>query len=199
MTWGEVKLATLQKMFSAEGNTINVSDESTKEYLNAMPQAANEAMQLLATAGKFIRSSYTFSKQKGSAKAVDLDNELPDCLGAEPLEIYRLENGVPQEVTGAVLRGKYLVLDEALEGTFELFYDASAPSVRADTADSEEIGLPNDAVVLLPLYMAAELYKEDDIAIATYYRNEFETAFERLRNRGRGTSGGSFTSVTGWW
>ena len=35
MTWKEVKLATLQKMFSAEGLVINEADDSVSEYLNA--------------------------------------------------------------------------------------------------------------------------------------------------------------------
>ena len=35
-------------------------------------------------------------------------------------------------------------------------------------------------------------------SIATYYRNEFETAFERLKNP-RTASKESFTSNTGWW
>lgn len=53
MTWKEIKLATLQKMFSSNGETIQM-DSSNQEYLYAMPQQANEALQMLATAGKFI-------------------------------------------------------------------------------------------------------------------------------------------------
>ena len=49
MTWKDVKLAVLQKMFSADGITINENDESVREYMNAMPQAANEGLQLLCT------------------------------------------------------------------------------------------------------------------------------------------------------
>ena len=45
MTWKDVKLATLQKMFSADGGTL-VEDETTKDYLAGMPQAANEALAL---------------------------------------------------------------------------------------------------------------------------------------------------------
>lgn len=52
-TWGDIKLATLQKMFAADGSQI-VTDESTKDYLAGMPYAANEGLIRLATAGKFI-------------------------------------------------------------------------------------------------------------------------------------------------
>ena len=51
-TWYDLKLATLQKMFSADDQIIE--DESTKGYLSAMPHCANEGLSLLATAGKFI-------------------------------------------------------------------------------------------------------------------------------------------------
>ena len=48
MTWYDIKLATLQKLFSADGDTL-VNDETTRDYLAAMPQAANEALQLIVT------------------------------------------------------------------------------------------------------------------------------------------------------
>ena len=36
MTWGEVKLAALQRIFSNDGTALN-KDDSNEEYLNAMP------------------------------------------------------------------------------------------------------------------------------------------------------------------
>ena len=59
-TWGDIKLATLQKMFAADGSSI-VADESTKDYLAGMPYAANEGLVRLATAGKFITKSLVIS------------------------------------------------------------------------------------------------------------------------------------------
>lgn len=56
ITWGEIKLITLQKMFSANGSTIP-ADLSTRDYLASMPGAANEGLSLLSTAGKFIIKS----------------------------------------------------------------------------------------------------------------------------------------------
>ena len=53
MTWKEIKLITLQKMFAAEGSNIP-TDESTEDYLAGMPGAANEALQMLCTAGRYI-------------------------------------------------------------------------------------------------------------------------------------------------
>ena len=58
-TWGQIKYAALQKMFSITGSATTIpTDSSTMEYINAMPQAANEALQLLSTAGKLIIKEY---------------------------------------------------------------------------------------------------------------------------------------------
>src|SRR5574344_1423651 len=60
MNWKQIKIATLQKMQSADG--INYpSDSSANDYIAAMPQAANEALQLLTTANKFIIKSIQIS------------------------------------------------------------------------------------------------------------------------------------------
>ena len=60
-------------------------------------------------------------------------------------------------------------------------YDkASVDHVTYDTAPSTEIDLPEDACVLIPLYIASQLYKDDDISLATTYRNEFEVGLADL-------------------
>lgn len=55
-TWKDIKLATLQKMFAADGSEI-VVDESTEDYIAGMPYAANEGLLRLVTAGKFLVKS----------------------------------------------------------------------------------------------------------------------------------------------
>ena len=57
MTWEEIKIATLQKMFATDGNAIG-NDSATLNYVAAMPHVANEALQLLATSGKFILKKF---------------------------------------------------------------------------------------------------------------------------------------------
>lgn len=69
--------------------------------------------------------------------------------------------------------------------------------ITQNTPDETEIAIAPEAVVLIPLYMASELYKDDDLSTATYYRNEFEAGLALLRNNVTGSS--SFTSATGWW
>lgn len=199
MTWEQIKLASLQKMFASDGTDISNPDEATKEYLNAMPQAANEAIEMICTAGRYLRKSYTVDKDKGEKLTVNLAYEVPDYWRMGAKEVYKLVDDTPEPVDGVELYGgKYLVFPADYEGEFEFFYDAKPATLTLETPDAQKIDLPDDAVVLLPLYIASQLYKDDDIAIATYYRNEFETAFERLTNP-RTVSKESFTSNTGWW
>ena len=48
MTWGDVKLAALQTMYSNEGAVLT-EDDINREYINAMPAKANEALQQIAS------------------------------------------------------------------------------------------------------------------------------------------------------
>ena len=53
MTWGDIQLSVLHKLFVSDGQTILVND-STSPYIAAMPLAANEGLMLLAACGKYI-------------------------------------------------------------------------------------------------------------------------------------------------
>ena len=41
--------------------------------------------------------------------------------------------------------------------------------------------MPAEMIALLPLYIASELYKDDDISVATIYRNQFELSLANLK------------------
>lgn len=57
MTWGDVKLAALQTMYSNEGAALT-EDDINREYINAMPAKANEALQQIASVGRPILKSW---------------------------------------------------------------------------------------------------------------------------------------------
>lgn len=200
MTWKDIKLATLQKLFSSEGPNLNTNDEATREYINAMPQAANEGLALLCTAGKYLRKSFELEKPAGQSLTVDLKARLPDFYSPGLFELYlRDARGGLAPLYGArLLGGRYLALPRGAGGTILFFYNAWPQQLTLATADEAELGLDPEVAVLLPLYMASQLYKDDDAAIAAGYRNEFEAARELLQNSPAGVTGGDFTSVSGW-
>lgn len=305
-TWADIKLKTLQKMFAADGNNIP-TDTATKDYIASMPGAANEALQMLATAGKFIiksidiahnpvknllgdgkhiksiergeikyttkgaRSFYfeyfgegayevlvggvstatgTLTKKQGysSVKALidntdDLDTELVFTsdypLAVKNVALYSANFPTDDDVPSYAEKIRYnlktlvddfymlstediyyegdanvsryirtsdyfqegrtvLVLDRDTPGNFKVYYKAYPQSITSETEDTEELSLDPEVVALMPLYMASQLYKDDDAGIATTYRNEFEVAFERLRDSVSTPSAERFTSESGW-
>ena len=67
-------------------------------------------------------------------------------------------------------------------------------------ATDDDYILPVDPEVaaIMPLYMASQLYKDDDNSIATTYRNEFEVARDALSQWANVQRKEEFTSITGW-
>lgn len=131
MTWGEIQIISLQKMF-AKDEPITVDDleklrkdDDCKWYLNAMPAVANEAMQRIKP---YVMNMFKYNEEKRQYEKTTIDK-----------------------------------IDNSTEDTYEL-------------------ALPEDACVLIPLYIASQLYKDDDISQATAYRNEFEIGLQELYN-----------------
>lgn len=318
-TWNDIKLATLQKMFSSNGTTIQV-DSSTKEYIESMPQAANEGLQLLATAGKFILKSqqivvretknlltsafekyYVADEPKvfnvqgaksyyftvmgsgihctvtvGDSDPVVIETPVPD--GEEdphtiesntgftvfkgnldnadkemvtlsfssdyPFEVRNVamyEHNYPTDADVPVYeeyiryylpevmesfyqlsendiyfesdtgKGSYIAADDYYQeadktlviprsetGIYTVYYKAYPEQITQQTADDYVLELDPEVAAILPLYMASQLYKDDDNAIATVYRNEFEVAFDRLSQKAKIQRKEEFTSESGW-
>ena len=304
MTWADLKLATIQKMFSAYGSTIP-SDDSTRDYLAAMPYAANEGIAMLATAGKFLVKSFSLAIQPiknllttqqsdeiHNLVSGDLSFETENChsiyfevtgrceltitvgdLIYEPIEFDSLHAYVPykqiisnddNEIVKlsftsdypysvkniAMYEAKYLedaevpdygeriryrvtdlvedfysinsiyfegeeeryiktsdvyqegdktlAFDRETEGNYVIYYNAMPVTITIATEDDYELPLDKEVEVLLPLYMASQLYKEDDLSLSTQYRNEFEVGFERLQNSVPSGMAEKLTSESGW-
>lgn len=309
-TWYDIKLATLQKMFAAEGSTIP-TDESTTDYIASMPYACNEALQLIATAGKFIIKSVSIAHfpvpnlidertaksihtiYNGDTFSIDADNVHSvsmDILGSGELNVYvndslityepividsptgffELKENVVNENNANVryeftaknqisvksigmyacsfenerdipsyksyLRypikeyaadfyqldsnqiyyeggmseeylqtteffqegNKVLVLPREKSGNYTIYYKAYPEQITTGTDDEYVFPIDDEVATLIPLYMASELYKDDDNAIATTYRNEFEVAFERLSQKANVPVAESIKSLSGW-
>ena len=303
MTWKDVKLATLQKMFAAEGSTIP-TDESTTDYLAGMPYVANEALLRLSTVGKFIVKSFviahnplenllhtsedmsihklgekTFASDnvgsyyfefsgKGTL-TIDVGDGSPTVQELESKDTYTEYRGVLTKTGKATLTlsctypstvknialyserfdnadevpeyatfvryylkkiakdfyqlgdnsiyyegpcGKryiqtseyyresdnVLVLRRDAPGSYTVYYRAYPPEITASTEDDYELPLDREVAVLLPLYMASQLYKDDDNGIATSYRNEFEAGLESLIDNSSSSGYEEFTSEGGW-
>lgn len=180
MDWKTIKLLSLQKMFLITGNQI-VEDETTLEYLNKMWGAANEAMIRLATIGKTIIKKVTIDLSderivtSSDKMYINLLEFAPDLFNVNTAAVTLNE----EPFSRFELYGNTLIMEPAL-GTLSLVYYAYPALLKPNSPDDTEIPLDIDAAVLIPLYIASELYKDDDNSLATMYRNQFETGLESL-------------------
>ena len=91
-----------------------------------------------------------------------------------------------------------LVLAHDDENIYQITYKAHPTKITYETPDEEMLDMPEEMAAILPLYIAAALYKDTDVQIATLWRNEFETALAELVQTTRRTNM-KFQTVTGWW
>lgn len=308
ITWGDIKLKTLQKLFATNnGSTTIPTDNSTREYISAMPGAANEALQMLATAGKFIIKSidiahipqrnlvsngeniksavsgtisytakgarsmyfeckgnvtlkltigpmeqplisiesplgytaykYLIPNTAGENVQLDFSSEYPFSLknvamyeATYPSEEYiqpyseytrydlteLVDDYYMVDTSQVIYEGnadisryrattdffqegfKVMLLPRDLPGNYKIYYKAYPPPITLETADDTVLALDPEVAAIVPLYMASQLYKDDDLGTATIYRNEYEVAFERLTKSVSAPSSERFVSVSGW-
>lgn len=219
MTWGDVKLIALQTMFSNEGAVITV-DDINQEYINAMPGKANEAMQQIAAVGRPILKTWHIRIADGAAETetdtlltlpavekrykISLSHYLPRFRCIDRGQVM-LDDGNIYDVAEdwSVEGDDVLVIPGSVTGEYTVWYRAYPQTITAQTPDEEVIDMTPDAAALLPLYIAAELYKEDELAMATVLRNEFEDGLQKLRTAWQESAAGMRSSAarntTGWW
>lgn len=111
----------------------------------------------------------------------------------EPIEVDDLEDlkedddckwylsAMPAACNEAIRRIKPYVMNMYEYNEETKKYDKTKiDKIDKDTLLTYELTLPEDACVLIPLYIASQLYKDDDISQATAYRNEFEVGLTDL-------------------
>ena len=204
MTWGEIKTITLQKMF-ASGGDDPLGDDLALPYLPAMPYAANEGLHLLAAAGRFLQRALTLDaggEPAGHMLRYDLRDITGDFYALDTEQIYLETDRGRTPADGAQAEGESILWLPAVPGgVYTVYYYAYPAPVRDNTPDKQELALPPEAAVLLPLYMASQLYKDDDAGLSALYRQEFDVGLEHLRRSAARFRGGrgAFRSATGWW
>lgn len=221
MTWGEVKLAALRHIYSNEGATL-AKDDGNTDYINAMPDFANEGLMILATVGKPIKKSWqivisadvteaqtgagvlTLPVTVGSRYKIPLKGYITDFRALIPAEIYLEQDGAYGQTDDWTLEGDgVFVISGETAGTWTLWYAAYPATVTAATAETVKLGLSPEAEALLPLYIAYMCYKDDDLSMATQFHNDFEDGLTKLQfSASREPAGGAMGRVkntSGWW
>lgn len=175
MKYGDIILSGIRKMYLNK-DVLNIQELSNmkdnknyKTYLDGIHLVVNECLNTLLDIKPYIKNIVVNDNY-------DL-NLIRDFK--KVYEIYD-ENGnrIPYHLEGE----KILRIDDksSNEETYTMYYE-SYYYVEENTTYDEELPIAKELCNLIPLYLAAELYKDDDISLATTYMNEFEVGLQRIK------------------
>lgn len=182
MNWGDIQLESLRKMFlnsdilSIENLEDYKKDKKYKTYLDAMPQAANEAINYILENGRPYILSYELKKNDTNKYKLP---ELIDNFKRIREISYDGNNILNYHTEG----NNVLVIKNWSEGNITIYYESYLDRITNLTKDDFKIDLDNQLLSLIPLYIAGELYKDDDISMATQYLNEFMNQVNILKDK----------------
>ena len=177
MTWGEIQIESLKKMFlNKEVLIIDKLDEykqdkKYKTYLDAMPQACNEAINYIINLEPIIKVEElerTAENDKYDLKALFSDYKKFYNINTEYSTMWKM------------LTKNIIKIDGWKQGNIDIYYEAYPKRVTGTMTETTKIDLEETFARLIPLYIAGELYKDDDLTLSTMYMNEFMTSLNSM-------------------
>ena len=165
MTVGEIKIESL-KLMEINGTDISTetledlySNENYKEYLSRMPGAITRALHRFKTVGVIPEKSYSETMEDFSKlNRVVVEGRNTYCANYP----YTFE-------------GKNVVLFNLRIGnTVTFIYEPKVQIVLTTTDDAMEIPIPDDLSSIIPYFVKADVFEQDEPELATQARNIFE-------------------------
>lgn len=187
MTWGEIQIESLKKMFlNNDDLTIErlneyKTDKKYKTYLFAMPQACNEAINYICNLEPIIKSYELEVEEERN----DLSKLIKDFKAIENV----ITNKKWEMETGNVLR-----IDKNA-GKVIIYYEAYPRHITSYSYAEEEIKINKECARFIPLYIAGELYKDDDLTLSTVYMNEFVNNISLITGRTKNVVNNKITPI----
>lgn len=204
ITWGDILISTCRKMFlNKDAITVAdlpdlVDDRNYSTYINMAPDVMNELMVILNN-----RILININRLHVNLSSVDFeeyitetpieyefniakyceDNEITNYLYCEVIQHTdkQMDNLLFIEQDGIIYIDKRFM--DRFSKNIVLKYRI-IPTIYTNDTDYEFlIELPYNVCSIVPLYLASELYKDDDISLATSYRNQFETELDYISSK----------------
>lgn len=195
MNWGNIQIESLKKMFL---NTENITVENLgtylqnkkyKTYLFAMPQACNEAIRYIASRLGTETEKYTL--EYNGENTFDLQDYIPDMRKTKNIIC-------PLGVTYKMLTPRVIQFENWNSGNIDIYYELEADEIKSCSAPTKRIDcLKDEYSVLIPLYIAGELYKDDDLSLSTMYMNEFFNMISSYENENLYVNNPSIQTIYG--
>ena len=203
-TWGDILITTCRKMFLNK-DAINVSDlpdlvddRNYATYINMAPDVMNELMVILNNRIMFSMHELTLRLDSAefedyikdeidhyefNIKSYCLDNKIENYLYTEVIQHtnVKCDNLLFEEQDGKVYIDRRFINPTSL--TLTIKYRIIPERFTTTTPWNTLIDLPYNICAIVPLYLASELYKDDDISLATAYRNQFETELDYISSQ----------------
>ena len=203
-TWGDIVIATCRKMFlNKDAITVAdlpdlIDDRNYSTYINMAPDVMNELMVILNNRVLINIDTITIKLDDAnlekyliddnSAWVFDIkeymkDNEIENYLYTEVIQhtYIKRDNLLFEEQDGKLYIDKRFIDRNSL--TLTIKYRIIPERFTTTTPWSTHIDLPYNICSIVPLYLASELYKDDDISMSTAYRNQFETELDYISSR----------------
>lgn len=179
MTWGEIQIESLKKMFlnndnlSADKLSQYMREKKYKTYLYAMPQACNEAVNYIVS--KLGSNEKIFELEKEDTIYYDLSKKIND---------FRMVKGIYAQVpvSWKIINKNMIMINNWQSGEILISYEVKPTIINSDTDTDFVVEIAPEYANLIPLYIAGELYKDDDLTLATMYMNEFMTLVDNYSN-----------------
>lgn len=180
MTWEQIQKAALDKIFSRlnYGTEVSLTSPDVADYVRAMPHAAWFAMVDLAEVMPIYKSVEVELPDDDAEgyRLFHIRELAPDFMRFCPDRLTIMgENNTFMRVNDYQFDGMdTLFVPAEYVGTLVIWYEAYPENIDESTPGDTTFSLPEEAQRAIPLYIAAEVFKEDDISMATQYLNEYE-------------------------
>jgi hypothetical protein len=132
---------------------------------------------------------------------IKMDDVLSDFYQLSPAELYDLGTSGNEYIVADKYfqeADKTLVIERDRPGIYVIHYRAYPQQITLETPDDYEMALDPEVAVLIPFYMASVIYMDDDIGVATSYRNYFEVGRDALSQGALIPKKEKFIPSSGW-
>lgn len=212
-TWGDIILSTCRKMFlNKDAITMAdlpdlIDDRNYSTYINMAPDVMNELITILNNRvlinidrvfidikdnlllDKYIfktPSDYVFHITEylhDLANPSEEDNNSINYLYTEVIQYShkRADNLLFEEQDGILYIDRRFLNER--ESKLQIKYRIIPYKYLTTTPWNTIIDLPYNICAIIPLYLASELYKDDDVSLAVAYRNQFETELDVISSQ----------------
>lgn len=192
-TIGDIKKQALMLMFVNYENDLSeqdvdtITDEEYTRYLVNMNSCINRAIKRIQNAGVLPKKTaiITASTQGEIGTFIaryNLPSIIEDIHTIERITMQDNGTGLYDPNVGFGLEGDVLLLLPLTKTqTYRVLYTPSIGKIALNAPSNTQINVPDEVAEIIPYFIKAELYEEDEPAMAAQARNIFEATLDSLR------------------